>query len=147
MRRWSGTVTRKAHHKIIKTGPYGIVRHPIYSGLSLAILATVLLRPGWFGLIGAAAIIASFVIKYRLEERLLPAASLHLENHHAAAGEALEILELLDDRTALETLRGGQSLDFGFIELVVVIENRGPIGEETQVGLEAVRPGSKRLLE
>ncbi len=68
---WSGTVTRKAHHKVIKTGPYAIVRHPIYSGLSLAIVATVLLRPGWLGLIGAAAIIASFVIKYRLEERLL----------------------------------------------------------------------------
>jgi protein-S-isoprenylcysteine O-methyltransferase Ste14 len=68
---WSGTVTRKAHHKIIKTGPYGIVRHPIYSGLSLALIATVLLRFGWLGLIGAAMIIASFVIKYRLEERLL----------------------------------------------------------------------------
>ncbi len=68
---WSGTVTRKAHHKVIKTGPYAIVRHPIYSGLSLAIVATVLLRPGWLGLIGAAAIIASFVIKYRLEEHLL----------------------------------------------------------------------------
>jgi protein-S-isoprenylcysteine O-methyltransferase Ste14 len=68
---WSGTVTRKAHHKIIKTGPYAIVRHPIYSGLSLALIATVLLRPGWLGLLGAAAIIASFVIKYRLEERFL----------------------------------------------------------------------------
>ena len=68
---WSGTVTRKAHHKVIKTGPYAIVRHPIYSGLSLALIATVLLRPGWLGLLGAAAIIASFVIKYRLEEHFL----------------------------------------------------------------------------
>jgi protein-S-isoprenylcysteine O-methyltransferase Ste14 len=68
---WSGTVTRKAHHKVIRTGPYAIVRHPIYSGLSLAIVATVLLRPGWIGAIGAALIIASFVIKYRLEERFL----------------------------------------------------------------------------
>src|SRR3569833_1102156 len=33
---WSGTVTRKAHHKVIKTGPYAIVRHPIYAGISLA---------------------------------------------------------------------------------------------------------------
>jgi protein-S-isoprenylcysteine O-methyltransferase Ste14 len=68
---WSGTVTRKAHHKVIKTGPYAIVRHPIYAGLSLALIATVLLRPGWLGLAGAAAIIASFVIKYRLEEHFL----------------------------------------------------------------------------
>jgi protein-S-isoprenylcysteine O-methyltransferase Ste14 len=68
---WSGTVTRKAHHKVIKTGPYAIVRHPIYAGISLALIATVLLRPGWLGLLGAAMIIASFVIKYRLEERFL----------------------------------------------------------------------------
>ena len=68
---WSGTVTRKAHHRIIKTGPYAIVRHPIYAGISLALIATALLRPGWLGFIGAAAIVASFVIKYRLEEQFL----------------------------------------------------------------------------
>jgi protein-S-isoprenylcysteine O-methyltransferase Ste14 len=68
---WSGTVTRKAHHKVIKTGPYAIVRHPIYAGISLALIATVLLRPSWLGVAGAALIIASFVIKYRLEERFL----------------------------------------------------------------------------
>ena len=32
---------------------------------------TALLRPGWAGILGAVLIIASFVIKYRLEERLL----------------------------------------------------------------------------
>ncbi|MBN9346662.1 MAG: isoprenylcysteine carboxylmethyltransferase family protein [Devosia sp.] len=68
---WSGRVTRKEHHRIIKTGPYAIVRHPIYAGISLALIATALLRPGWAGLVGAALIIASFVIKYRLEERFL----------------------------------------------------------------------------
>jgi protein-S-isoprenylcysteine O-methyltransferase Ste14 len=68
---WSGTVTRKAHHKVIKTGPYAIVRHPIYTGISLALIATVLLRPGPLGLIGVALIIVSFVIKYRLEEHFL----------------------------------------------------------------------------
>jgi protein-S-isoprenylcysteine O-methyltransferase Ste14 len=68
---WSGTVTRKVHHKVIKTGPYAIVRHPIYTGISVALIATALLRPGWFGLAGVVLIIASFVIKYRLEERFL----------------------------------------------------------------------------
>lgn len=68
---WSGTVTRKAHHKVVKTGPYAIVRHPIYSGLSLALIATALLRPGWPGILGVALIIASFVMKYRLEEQFL----------------------------------------------------------------------------
>ena len=68
---WSGRVTRKEHHRIVKTGPYAIVRHPIYAGISLALIATALLRPGWAGFAGAALIIASFVIKYRLEERFL----------------------------------------------------------------------------
>ena len=68
---WSGRVTRKADHHIIDTGPYGIVRHPIYTGILLAIVATVLLRPGLFGLAGAALLAASFVIKARLEERFL----------------------------------------------------------------------------
>lgn len=68
---WSGTVTRKAHHKVIKTGPYAIVRHPIYTGISAALIASALLRPGWFGLAGAALIIASFVAKYRVEEHFL----------------------------------------------------------------------------
>ena len=68
---WSGTVTRKPNHRVVKTGPYAIVRHPIYTGISAALIASALLRPGWSGLIGTALIIASFVIKYRLEERFL----------------------------------------------------------------------------
>ena len=35
-RLWSGTVTAKAEHRVIDTGPYRLVRHPIYTGLLLA---------------------------------------------------------------------------------------------------------------
>ena len=68
---WSGRVTRKADHHIVDTGPYGIVRHPIYTGILVAIYATVLLRPGVLGIAGAALLTASFVVKLRLEERFL----------------------------------------------------------------------------
>jgi protein-S-isoprenylcysteine O-methyltransferase Ste14 len=68
---WSGRVTRKADHRIIDTGPYGIVRHPIYTGILAAIFATALLRPGFLGIAGAAILAWSFVIKARLEERFL----------------------------------------------------------------------------
>ncbi|MEO8758180.1 MAG: isoprenylcysteine carboxylmethyltransferase family protein [Devosia sp.] len=68
---WSGRVTRKADHRIVDTGPYGLVRHPIYTGILTAIYATVLLRPGVFGIAGAALLTLSFVIKLRLEERFL----------------------------------------------------------------------------
>jgi protein-S-isoprenylcysteine O-methyltransferase Ste14 len=68
---WSGRVTRKADHRVVDTGPYGLVRHPIYTGLIAAMIATALLRPGLFGIAGVALIALSFVIKYRLEERFL----------------------------------------------------------------------------
>src|SRR6202044_2830086 len=39
---WSGRITLKVDHRIIQAGPYAWVRHPIYSGLLLALLGTVL---------------------------------------------------------------------------------------------------------
>lgn len=30
---WSGTVQVKADHRVVDTGPYGLVRHPIYAGI------------------------------------------------------------------------------------------------------------------
>jgi protein-S-isoprenylcysteine O-methyltransferase Ste14 len=41
-RNWSGTVTVKQDHELIRSGPYGVVRHPIYSGGLLAILGTAI---------------------------------------------------------------------------------------------------------
>jgi protein-S-isoprenylcysteine O-methyltransferase Ste14 len=68
---WSGRVTRKADHRVVDTGPYGLVRHPIYTGILVAIYASALLRIGVFGIAGAAVLTLSFVIKARLEERFL----------------------------------------------------------------------------
>lgn len=68
---WSGRVTRKAEHRIVDTGPYGVVRHPIYTGLIAMLAATVLAFPGPINAIGAIVLIVSFVVKARLEERFL----------------------------------------------------------------------------
>ncbi|GGI18993.1 methyltransferase family protein [Bradyrhizobium guangdongense] len=37
---WSNTITHKEDHRVIDTGPYGIVRHPIYTGLIFGMLVT-----------------------------------------------------------------------------------------------------------
>ena len=37
---WSNAITRKEGHRVIDTGPYGLVRHPIYTGLIGAMIAT-----------------------------------------------------------------------------------------------------------
>jgi protein-S-isoprenylcysteine O-methyltransferase Ste14 len=70
-RLWSSSVTRKEHHHIVDTGPYAVVRHPIYAGLLLAIVATMLARltPGTIA--GAALISAGIYVKARLEEEFL----------------------------------------------------------------------------
>ena len=36
---WSGWVTVKKGHQLIRSGPYGVVRHPLYSGVLLGIVA------------------------------------------------------------------------------------------------------------
>lgn len=68
---WSGTVTRKSEHHIIQSGPYRIVRHPIYTGLSLAAFATAFYTGRPFAVLGAAILMLSFYVKARLEERFL----------------------------------------------------------------------------
>ena len=72
-RLWSGTVTAKANHRIVDTGPYALVRHPIYSGLLLAIYATMAAKGTIWGVAGAALLTVGAVAKARLEERFLRA--------------------------------------------------------------------------
>ena len=42
---WSSAATVKVGHELIRTGPYAWVRHPIYSGLLLAMIGTAFARP------------------------------------------------------------------------------------------------------
>ncbi|MGD0142757.1 MAG: isoprenylcysteine carboxylmethyltransferase family protein [Rhizomicrobium sp.] len=68
---WSGQVTTKADHRVVDRGPYGIVRHPIYTGILLAIFATAAAKGTVLGLAGAAIITLGLWMKARLEERWL----------------------------------------------------------------------------
>jgi len=70
-RNWSGTITVKEGHSLVRSGPYGYVRHPIYSGLILALIGTAIAIGEWRGLVGTFLIAASFAIKLSLEERML----------------------------------------------------------------------------
>ena len=69
-RLWSGNVTRKADHHVVDTGPYSLVRHPIYTGLLLALYATAIDHGTVMALVGAVVATVSIVIKAQLEERL-----------------------------------------------------------------------------
>lgn len=68
---WSGTVTLKQGHELIRTGPYRFVRHPIYTGLLLAVLGSAIAIGEWRGLLGFALFVLAFVHKLGIEERFL----------------------------------------------------------------------------
>jgi protein-S-isoprenylcysteine O-methyltransferase Ste14 len=68
---WSSAVTRKEGHVLVERGPYRLVRHPIYTGLILAMLATVAEVGTFASLLGAGLMIFGFWLKARLEERFL----------------------------------------------------------------------------
>ena len=70
-RLWSGTVTLKTDHRIVDTGPYRLVRHPIYTGLILSAAATGALRASAISFVGVLVIVLGFWLKARLEERWL----------------------------------------------------------------------------
>ena len=68
---WSNAITHKEDHRIIDTGPYGMVRHPIYTGLIIAILATGIAVGTWTALLGALFICFGEWQKARMEEGFL----------------------------------------------------------------------------
>jgi len=70
-RLWSSSVTRKSDHHVIDTGPYALVRHPIYTGVVVAATATAGIRGTAGAWLGAVIMTAGFFFKARLEEGFL----------------------------------------------------------------------------
>jgi protein-S-isoprenylcysteine O-methyltransferase Ste14 len=70
-RNWSARITLKTEHELIRSGPYGFVRHPIYSGLLVAFLGTALYLGEWRGLIALPVFAVGFWLKSVREEKLL----------------------------------------------------------------------------
>jgi len=75
---WSGTVTLKEDHEIVRTGPYRWIRHPIYSGLLLGLLGSAVALGDVRGLVALLLAVGAFWARIRLEER-------RLEDHFGAA--------------------------------------------------------------
>jgi protein-S-isoprenylcysteine O-methyltransferase Ste14 len=68
---WSATVTLKEGHELIRSGPYAHIRHPIYTGMLLALAGTALALGEYRGLLSLVIATASFTTKARKEERYL----------------------------------------------------------------------------
>ncbi|HXZ33156.1 MAG TPA: isoprenylcysteine carboxylmethyltransferase family protein [Terriglobales bacterium] len=70
---WSQAVTVKEGHELITSGPYALVRHPIYTGLLLAFLGCAVARGEWRGLLAVALVFGALWRKLRLEEKWMRA--------------------------------------------------------------------------
>ena len=70
-RLWSGSITRKEGHRVVDTGPYAWVRHPIYTGLIGATLATAVAEATVTSVLGFLLIAVGLWLKARIEERFL----------------------------------------------------------------------------
>lgn len=70
-RNWSGYIELKEGHQLIRSGPYAIVRHPIYSGFMLATLGTAIAFGDWSGLVAFVLIVGAWGYKATLEENAL----------------------------------------------------------------------------
>jgi protein-S-isoprenylcysteine O-methyltransferase Ste14 len=68
---WSGTVTVKQNHALIRHGPYALARHPIYTGLLAAFLGTAIAIDAWRGVLAFVLVALAFLRKMRTEEAFM----------------------------------------------------------------------------
>jgi protein-S-isoprenylcysteine O-methyltransferase Ste14 len=67
----AATVRVEAGQHVVETGPYALVRHPMYSGSMLGYLATPLALGSLWGLVPAVMVCAMIVVRLLDEERYL----------------------------------------------------------------------------
>jgi protein-S-isoprenylcysteine O-methyltransferase Ste14 len=68
-RNWSSSVTIKQGHELITTGPYAVVRHPIYTGILTGFLGMAIAISQVRGFVVVVLILFAYWTKLRIEER------------------------------------------------------------------------------
>ena len=68
---WSGTVTIKENHELVRRGPYQIVRHPIYTGILLGMLGTAFVYGFARCFVGVLIVGLAFWLKLQTEEQFM----------------------------------------------------------------------------
>jgi len=67
-RNWSGEITIKEDHELVRSGPYKLIRHPIYTALLVMCAGTAIVSGQMHALAGLALAILAYLRKTRLEE-------------------------------------------------------------------------------
>lgn len=71
---WSGRVTLKVDHELVRTGPYRFVRHPIYTALLAMYAGSAIVSGEWHALVGFVLAALAYWRKIRIEEANLAGA-------------------------------------------------------------------------
>ena len=69
-RNWGGPMTQKDEPELVTSGPYHLVRHPIYSGIMVAGVGTALAL-SWVGLTAVVLVGVYFLYSATIEERYM----------------------------------------------------------------------------
>src|SRR5262249_7690462 len=70
-RNWSGAITEKTDHELIRSGPYRFVRHPIYTAIIGMFVGSALVSGDLHAFLAFVVIIVAYLRKTRLEEQNL----------------------------------------------------------------------------
>jgi protein-S-isoprenylcysteine O-methyltransferase Ste14 len=68
---WSSQPMIKMDHKLIRTGPYQIVRNPIYTGILVAFVGTALVIGEYWAVIAIFIVLPMLLVKIWMEEKFL----------------------------------------------------------------------------
>jgi protein-S-isoprenylcysteine O-methyltransferase Ste14 len=68
---WSGIITLKEGHRLIRSGPYAIARHPIYTGFLLGALGSAITAGTGDAAIGLLVLFVAYFVKIKREETVL----------------------------------------------------------------------------
>jgi protein-S-isoprenylcysteine O-methyltransferase Ste14 len=68
---WSSAVAIMKDHQLVRSGPYRLIRHPLYTGMLGMFFGTAIVSGQYHTLIGAALGVFAYWGKIRIEERAL----------------------------------------------------------------------------
>ena len=91
-RNWSGVVTLKQDHALIRTGPYRAIRHPIYTGLLLALVGTAAAIGEWRGVLAVICALAGILWKIRVEEERMRQTFAEYEQYRKGTAALIPLL-------------------------------------------------------
>jgi protein-S-isoprenylcysteine O-methyltransferase Ste14 len=100
-RYWRGVIAILGNHQLIRSGPYRLVRHPIYTAMLGMFVGTAMVFRGLYALLGVVLAAAAYWRKVRIEEHYL---------HQAFGEEYAEYSRITPALIPLRILTGSRSL-------------------------------------